>query len=143
MLLTWLMEQWFVIFLLMWHFFIKKLQYRLTSRSIPSCFLHFFNWWRTHVSEAIQRENFLSFSLHYSLSPSFFISQLSPKLQNWASKLFLFVTKLCLAPSFIFYTKINSLLFESYIQFFGLLGIITYNGTPSFVRIFFFFFRWV
>ena len=122
------------------------------SESIPSCFLHFLNRWRTRVSEAVQRAKkkkknpratFLSFSLHYSLSPSLSISQPSLEVQNWASKVFLFLIKLCLAPSFIFYTKTNLLLFESYIQFIGLLGIITYNGTPSSVRIFLFIFRWV
>ena len=123
----------------MWHFFIKKLRDKLTSHSIPDCFLHFLNWWRTCVSEAIQTPKKIPQSnFSFILSPSLFIPQLSLELQNWASKVFLFVIKLCLAPSFIFYTKTNSLLFESYIQFFGLLGITTYNGTPSSVRIFFF-----
>ena len=122
----------------------KKKRDRLTSRSIPSCFLHFLNRWRTRVSEAIQRpkkkptKQLFFHSLSVILSSSLSISQLSLELQNWASKVFLFLIKLWLAPSFIFYTKTNSLLFESYIQFFALLGIITYNGTPSSVRIYIF-----
>ena len=116
-----------------WHFFIKKLRALLTFNTL--LFSPFFKLMKDTCKWSNPKSKF-SFILSPLLS---LISQLSLELQNWASKVFPLVIKFCLAPSFIFYTKTYSLLFESCIQFFGLLGIIPFNGTPSSVRIFFFF----
>ena len=46
------------------------------------------------VKQSKEKIFFHPLSITLSLSPSLFISQLSLELQNWASKVFLFVIKL-------------------------------------------------